>query len=148
MFPAGTWRKNDVVLTSMRHDYVASMSIRRHFGTKCPLGSHSPKYRWMYFNQHIKKINRNTKHKRFVLHDQFVTLNIRGSIFINACFSLLTRLKNMHSAYNSQYLKMSQSRIIDSKKQAYILISVVICNNYIRQLWYFLLIKLFLIPTV
>ena len=35
--PAGTWRKNDVVLTSMRRDYVASTSIRRHFGTKCPL---------------------------------------------------------------------------------------------------------------
>ena len=36
--PAGTWRKNDVVLTSMRRDYVASTSIRRHFGTKCPTG--------------------------------------------------------------------------------------------------------------
>ena len=29
--------KNDVVLTSMRRDCVASTSIRRHFG-KCPLG--------------------------------------------------------------------------------------------------------------
>ena len=29
--------KNDVVLTSMRRDYVASTSIRRHFGTKYPL---------------------------------------------------------------------------------------------------------------
>ena len=28
--PAGTGRKNDVVLTSMRRDYVASTSIRRH----------------------------------------------------------------------------------------------------------------------
>ena len=36
--PAGTWRKNDVVLTSMRRDDVASTLIRRHFGTKCPLG--------------------------------------------------------------------------------------------------------------
>ena len=38
-YPAGTCRKNDVVLTSMRHDYVASTSIRRHFGTKCPLAN-------------------------------------------------------------------------------------------------------------
>ena len=38
MYSAGTWRKNDVVLTSMRRDYVASTSIRRHFGTKSPLG--------------------------------------------------------------------------------------------------------------
>ena len=38
--PAGTRRKNDVVLTSMRCDDVASTSIRRHFGTICPLGYH------------------------------------------------------------------------------------------------------------
>ena len=37
-YPAGRCRKNDVILTSMRRDYVASASIRRHFGTKCPLG--------------------------------------------------------------------------------------------------------------
>ena len=36
--PAGTCRKNDVVLTSMRRHHVASMLIRHHFGTKCPLG--------------------------------------------------------------------------------------------------------------
>ena len=36
--PVGIWCKNDVVLTSMRRDYVASTLIRRHFGTKCPLG--------------------------------------------------------------------------------------------------------------
>ena len=36
-FPAGTWSKNDVVLTSMRRDDVM-MWIRRHFGTMCPLG--------------------------------------------------------------------------------------------------------------
>ena len=35
---AGTWHKNDVVLTSMGCDDVASTLIRRHFGTKCPLG--------------------------------------------------------------------------------------------------------------
>ena len=34
-------RKNDVVLTSMRRNYVASTFIRRHFGTLCPLGSFS-----------------------------------------------------------------------------------------------------------
>ena len=34
----GIWCENDVVLTSMRRDYVASTLIRRHFGTKCPLG--------------------------------------------------------------------------------------------------------------
>ena len=37
--PAGTWRINDVVLTSMRRDNVALTSIRRHFGTKYPLKS-------------------------------------------------------------------------------------------------------------
>ena len=37
--PAGTRRKNDVVLTSMRRDDVASTSIQRHFVTKCPLGN-------------------------------------------------------------------------------------------------------------
>ena len=37
-FPAGIWCENDVVLTSMRRDYVASTLIRRHFDTKCPLG--------------------------------------------------------------------------------------------------------------
>lgn len=30
--------KNDVILTAMQRDYVASTSIRRHFVTKCPLG--------------------------------------------------------------------------------------------------------------
>ena len=35
--PAGIWCQNDVVLTSMRR-HVASTLIRRHFGTKCPLG--------------------------------------------------------------------------------------------------------------
>ena len=37
--PAGIWRINDVVLTSVRRDYVALTSIRRHFGTKYPLKS-------------------------------------------------------------------------------------------------------------
>ena len=36
--PNGHMTKNDVVLTSMRRDYVASTSIQRHFGTKCPMG--------------------------------------------------------------------------------------------------------------
>ena len=34
--PAGTRRKNGVVLTSLRRDDVASKLIRRHFATKCP----------------------------------------------------------------------------------------------------------------
>ena len=37
MFPADIKCENDVVLTSMRRDYVASTLIRRHFDTKCPL---------------------------------------------------------------------------------------------------------------
>ena len=37
-YPAGIWCENDLVLTSMRRDYVASTLIVRHFGTKCPLG--------------------------------------------------------------------------------------------------------------
>ena len=36
--PADIWCENDVVLTSMRRDHVASTLIQRHFGTKCPLG--------------------------------------------------------------------------------------------------------------
>ena len=39
-YPAGIWCKNDVVLTLMRRDDVASTLIRRHFRTKCPLGTH------------------------------------------------------------------------------------------------------------
>ena len=35
----GIWCQNDVVLTSMRRDDVASTSRRRHFVTKYPLGS-------------------------------------------------------------------------------------------------------------
>ena len=36
--PADIWCENDVVLTSMRRDHVASMLIQCHFGTKCLLG--------------------------------------------------------------------------------------------------------------
>ena len=36
--PMGIWCQNDVVLTSMRRHHVASTSIRRQSGTKCPLG--------------------------------------------------------------------------------------------------------------
>ena len=41
-YPAGVWCQNDVVLTSMQRDYVASTLIRRHFRTKCPLGNNGP----------------------------------------------------------------------------------------------------------
>ena len=37
-FPGGIWCENDVGSTSMRRHHVASTLIRRHFGTKCPLG--------------------------------------------------------------------------------------------------------------
>ena len=37
--PADTQHQNDVVLTSMRRDHVASTLIRRHFNVVCPLGS-------------------------------------------------------------------------------------------------------------
>ena len=37
--PSGLWCQNDVVLTSMRRNHVASTLIRRHFHTKCPMGS-------------------------------------------------------------------------------------------------------------
>ena len=37
--PAGIWCENDVGSTSMRRHHVASTLIRRHFGTKCPLGT-------------------------------------------------------------------------------------------------------------
>ena len=39
LYPVGIWCQNDVVLTSMRRNHVASTLIRRHFRTKCPLGS-------------------------------------------------------------------------------------------------------------
>ena len=39
--PAGIWCENDVGSTSMRRHHVASTLIRRHFGTKCPLGLYS-----------------------------------------------------------------------------------------------------------
>ena len=38
-YPADIWCENDVVLTLMRRDYVASTLIQRHFDTKCPLGT-------------------------------------------------------------------------------------------------------------
>ena len=38
VLPAGIWCENDVVLTSMRRDDVASTLIRCHFRTKCLLG--------------------------------------------------------------------------------------------------------------
>ena len=38
-YPAGMCCENDVVSTSMRRHHVASTLIRRHFGTKCPLGN-------------------------------------------------------------------------------------------------------------
>ena len=37
-YPAGIWCENDVGSTSMRRHHVASTLIRRHSGTKCPLG--------------------------------------------------------------------------------------------------------------
>ena len=40
--PAGIWGQNDVVSTSMRRNHVASTLTRRHFRTKCPLGSYIP----------------------------------------------------------------------------------------------------------
>ena len=52
MVPAGTWRKNDVVLMSMRRDDVASTLIRRHFGIKCPLEKVSKKIK-LKFKFHV-----------------------------------------------------------------------------------------------
>ena len=39
IYPAGIWCQNDVVSTSVRRNHVASTLIRRHFRTKCSLGS-------------------------------------------------------------------------------------------------------------
>ena len=39
-FPSGHMTKTDVVLMSLRRDYGALTSIRRHFGTKCPVGQY------------------------------------------------------------------------------------------------------------
>ena len=44
--PAGIWCENDVGSTSMRRHHVASTLIRRHFGTKCPLGDISKEIFW------------------------------------------------------------------------------------------------------
>ena len=38
VIPVGIWCQNDVVITSMRRDDVASTFIRRHFYVECPLG--------------------------------------------------------------------------------------------------------------
>ena len=43
--PAGIWCHNDVGSKSMRRHHVASTLIRRHFGTKCPLGCDWIKYK-------------------------------------------------------------------------------------------------------
>ena len=55
--PAGTWRTNDIVLTSMRRDYDASASIRRHFVTKGPLGSHHKTPRWRRIVSTVENCN-------------------------------------------------------------------------------------------
>ena len=38
--PAGTWRLNDALLTSMRRDDVASTSVRHQFDVMWPLEGH------------------------------------------------------------------------------------------------------------
>ena len=50
IFPVGIWSQYDIVLTSMRRDDVASMLIRRHFGTKCPLGLFYTSYYQYQYN--------------------------------------------------------------------------------------------------
>ena len=37
LFPVGIWCQNDVVLSSMRRNHVASTITRRHFYVMCPL---------------------------------------------------------------------------------------------------------------
>ena len=49
--PVGSWCQNDVVLTSMRRNHVASTLIRRHFRTKCPLGCYCYSIYYDYFWQ-------------------------------------------------------------------------------------------------
>ena len=36
-YPAGTWRRNDVILTTIRRHHVALTSVRRHFYVMCVL---------------------------------------------------------------------------------------------------------------
>ena len=36
-YPAGKWRRNGVILTSVRRNHVAQTSVRRHFGVVCLL---------------------------------------------------------------------------------------------------------------
>ena len=47
--PVGIWCRNDVVLTSMRRNHVASTLIRRHFYVMCPLGMFSNIQWWSVF---------------------------------------------------------------------------------------------------
>ena len=54
--PAGTWCKNDVISTSVRRDYVASTSIRRKFGTKCPLDCSDKGDKWNFDPGHYCRI--------------------------------------------------------------------------------------------
>ena len=59
--PAGIWCKNDVILTLMRRDDVASTLIRRHFRTKCPLGKSCNQYNLFFFLLKSCSINEEVK---------------------------------------------------------------------------------------
>ena len=39
LYQAATWRRNDVVLTSMRRDEVASTSVQRYYDVMCLMSS-------------------------------------------------------------------------------------------------------------
>ena len=68
--PVGIWCENDVGSTSMRRHHVASTLIRRHFCTKCPLGSPVLKLQQWYIHASLVNIHliQNTTHFRENAH--------------------------------------------------------------------------------
>ena len=68
LYPADTWRRNDVGLTAMRRDHVASTSVRRHYDVTCPLGIED-KYSRLSISQ-SRKSSQTTDIKVKFLHRQ------------------------------------------------------------------------------
>ena len=80
-YPAGIWCENDVGSTSMRRHHVASTLIRRHFGTKCPLGTCSHHFYkrigilisvWFSLHRNPLKMESSLKAEKFFLKEQIL----------------------------------------------------------------------------
>ena len=74
-YTAGIWFQNDVVLTSMRRDDVASTLIRRNFFVMCPLGCDIAQ---------ISVISH--KERQLLLSVELLPLDVAVQYFISAFF--------------------------------------------------------------